>query len=101
MATVIPAEGIILERILDATWPAWHEGLNRQAYARFDAAQMKTAWGRRHLRRFALMDGDTILASATQYTLAGTLDRQPVRICGIGAIFTGPMSARSAIVRGN
>jgi hypothetical protein len=92
MATVIPAEGIILERILEATWPAWHEGLNRQAYARFDAAQMKTAWGRRHLRRFALMDGDELLASATQYTLAGTLDRRPVRICGIGAIFTDPMN---------
>jgi hypothetical protein len=91
MSTVIPAEGIILERVLDATWPACDEGLNRQAYARFDAAQMKTAWGRRHLRRFALMDGDNILASATQFTLAGTLDRRSVRICGIGAISTGPM----------
>lgn len=92
MATVIPAEGLVLERILDATWPAWHDGLHRHAYGRFAAAQMKTAWGRRHLRRFALMDGDTILASAEQYTLAGTLDRQPVRISGIGAIFTGPES---------
>jgi hypothetical protein len=92
VATVIPAEGLILERILDATWPAWHEGLQRHAYARFDAAQMKTAWGRRHLRRFALMDGDTILASAAQYDLAGTLDRQPVRICGIGAISTSPVA---------
>lgn len=93
--TVIPAEGLILERILDATWPACHEGLNRHAYSRFDAAQMKTAWGRRHLRRFALMDGDTILASAAQYTLAGILDRRPVRICGIGAISTGPGSGDS------
>jgi hypothetical protein len=90
VATVIPAEGLILERILEATWPAWHEGLSRQAYARFDAAQMKTAWGRGHQRRFALMDGDEILASATQYILTGTLDRRPVRICGIGAIFIDP-----------
>ena len=90
MTTVIPAEGLLLERVLDAIWPAGHEGLHRHAYARFDAAQMKTAWGRRHRRRFALMDGDTILASAAQYTLAGTLDRRPVRICGIGEIFTGP-----------
>jgi hypothetical protein len=37
------------------------------------------------------MDGDNILASATQYTLTGTLDRQSVRICGIGAISPGPM----------
>jgi hypothetical protein len=29
VTTVIPAEGLILERILDATWPASHEGLHR------------------------------------------------------------------------
>jgi hypothetical protein len=93
MATVVPAEGIVLERILEATWAVSRDGLSRQADARFDAAQRKTAWGRRHLRRFALMDGHEWLASATQCTLAGMLDRRPVRICGISAICTNPAAA--------
>ena len=42
--TVVPAEGVILERVLDATYPLWNGGLSRQAYGTLDAAQMKTAW---------------------------------------------------------
>jgi hypothetical protein len=48
---------------------------------------MKTAWGRRHRRRFALVEGADLLASATQYSLAAILDRRPMRVCGIGEIF--------------
>ena len=88
VATVIPAEGLILERILEATHPIWHQGLSRQAYATFDAAQMKTAWGRRHQRRCALVEGADVLASAMQYNLRAVLDQRPVRVCGIGAVFT-------------
>jgi hypothetical protein len=51
---------------------------------------MKTAWGRRHQRRFALVDGADVLASATQYDLAAVLDQRPVRVCGIGSIFSEP-----------
>jgi hypothetical protein len=66
------------------------EGLSREAYTRFDAVQTKTAWGRRHQRRLALVEGDDVLAIATQYDLAAVLDQQPVRICGVGAIFSDP-----------
>ena len=66
------------------------EGLSRQAYSKFDTAQMKTAWGRRHQRRFALVDGADVLASATKYDLAAVLDQRSVRVCGIGEIFTQP-----------
>src|SRR5688572_2493079 len=90
VATVVPAEGVILERVLDATHRVWHDGLTREAYAKFDAAQMKTAWGRHHQRRFALVDGDDVLASATQYDLAVVFEQQPVRVFGIGAILTPP-----------
>jgi hypothetical protein len=55
-----------------------------------DAAQRKTAWGRRHQRRFALVDGADVLASATQYDLAAIVDQRPVRACGLGAILTLP-----------
>jgi hypothetical protein len=86
VTTVVPAEGVILERIraLHGISP---EGLSRQSYAKLDTAQMKTAWGRRHRRRLALVDGADVLASATQYKLAAILDQRPVRVCGIGEIF--------------
>ena len=87
VAIVIPAEGVILERVLDMAHSISPEGLSRDAYAKFDAAQLKTAWGHRHQRRFALVDGAAVLASAMQYNLAAVLDRRPVRVCGIGAIF--------------
>jgi len=87
---VVPAEGVILERVLDATYPLSNGGLSRRAYATLDAAQNQTAWGRGHRRRFALMDGADVLASAAQYDLAAIFDQRPVRVCGIGSIFSEP-----------
>ena len=51
---------------------------------------MKTAWAAAHQRQYALVDGPHLLASAKQYTLAAIIDEQPVRVCGIGAVFTEP-----------
>jgi hypothetical protein len=51
---------------------------------------MKTAWGRLHQARFALMNGDDVLASAVEYDLAGRLDDRPLRIYGIGSVFAVP-----------
>lgn len=83
MAIVIPAEGSILERVIDAAHSISSNGLSPHAFAQFDAAQMKIACGRRHRRRFVLIEGEDVLASAVQYDLAGVLDQQPVRACGI------------------
>jgi hypothetical protein len=55
VATVVPAEGVILQRVLEAAHPISPEGLSREAYAKFGAALMKTACGRHHRRRFALV----------------------------------------------
>jgi GNAT superfamily N-acetyltransferase len=90
MLTVVPAEGVILERILAMTAPVRHEGLGRQAFATLDAAQTKTAWALRHQRRFALVDGADLLASAQRFAFNGILDHKPVSICGIGAVVTAP-----------
>ena len=87
VATVVPAEGVILTRVLEAASGISPDGLSREASAKLDAAQMKTAWGRDHRRRFALVDGARVLASATCYDLPAVLDQRPVRVCGIGAIF--------------
>ena len=100
----IPAEGSILERILDTAHSISPEGLSRPAYAKFCAAQMKTVWGRRHQRRLALVEGDDVLASATQYDLAAVLDQRPVRVRGIGSVLSEPADcdgrhARSLISR--
>jgi hypothetical protein len=94
VTSVVSADGVILERILQATYPIWHHGLSRQAYGRFDVAQMKTAWGRGHQRRVALVEGGELLASARQYDLAGVLYQRPVRVCGIGEVFTRPLHRR-------
>jgi len=87
---VVPVQGAILDSVLDATHPILHDGLDRQAYGRFDAAQMKTPWGRRCRRRFALVEGVTLLASAERYELSGTFEGRAVRMCGIGSVFTEP-----------
>ncbi len=88
MATVIPAEGAILERVLETAHSISPDGLSRQAYAKFHAAQIKTAWGHRNQRRLALVQDGAVLASATQYDLAAILDERPVRVCGLGSIFS-------------
>ena len=96
MATVVPAEGVILKRVLDAAPHISPEGLSHEAYVKFDAAQTRTAGGRHHRRRFALVDGADVLASATQYDLAAVFEQQAVRVCGIGAILTPAHRTRGA-----
>ncbi len=84
---LVQADGAILERIVGTTPLAALSGLSREAFAKYEAAQAKTAWARRHRRRFALMQADDLLASAERYELTGRLDRQLVRICGIAGVF--------------
>jgi hypothetical protein len=90
VTTVIPAEGTIFDRVLDATYRTSYAGLTAQAYGRFHAAQVKTPWGRRCQRAFALVDGQDVLASAQQYDLSGVFEGRAVRICGIGSVSTEP-----------
>ena len=88
VAIVVPADGVILDRVRGALPLISSEGLSRHAYSRFDTARLKTAWARHHQRRFALVDGADVLASATRYDLAAVLDQRPVRVRGIGEIFS-------------
>ena len=86
------AEGPILDRVLDATCRSVRTGLNRQACGKFHRARLKTSWGARHQRAFALVDGDDILAAAERYDLAGVLDGGAVRVCAVGSLWTEPSS---------
>src|SRR2546425_2621948 len=90
MADLAPAEGPHLEAILNATYDIWHDGLSRAAYARFYQAQLATPWGRRALARLALIERGEVLASGKLYLFDATLDGRPVRVAGLGAIFTQP-----------
>src|SRR6476661_4249888 len=90
MLTLVPAEGTILERILDTQHSVEHEGLSRQAFTTRDLVQRRTAWALRHHRRVVLMDGSDVLASAQRYDLTGWLDHQRVSICGIAGVCTDP-----------
>jgi predicted N-acetyltransferase YhbS len=88
--TIVSAEGPLLDRIMDATFDIWHEGLTREAYGRWWTAQLRTAWGRTHLQRFALVAGGDVLASAKTYHLTAIVDGRPMDVLGIGAVFTQP-----------
>lgn len=90
MTRLVPAEGRLLDEILDASHDLWGEGLTRPAYGRYFAAQLRTRWGSRNLRRFALVRGEELLASVKQYDFTAILDGAPVRVAGIGAVFTQP-----------
>ena len=87
---VVPAVGGVLERILDDTYPIWHDGLSRPNYGRYWAAQRRTAWGEAHLDRVALQDGPHVVASAKRYDLSLRLDGRIRRVMGLGAVFTAP-----------
>jgi GNAT superfamily N-acetyltransferase len=88
MPDLVRATGDLLERVLGDTYDLWGDGLGRRAYARWNEAQERTPWGGHHLRRFALVDGDRLLASAKRYDLTLRLDGRLVPTLGIGAVFT-------------
>jgi len=90
MPPLVPADGRLTERILDGTHAIWSEGLDRSDYSRWQGAQLHTAWGRRHLRRLALLDGDDLLTSAKQYDLTVRIGADRLPVLGIGAVFTPP-----------
>ena len=99
LAQTILARGAVLDRVLDARWRASGEGLNRQAFGRFHAAQMKTAWASRCQSTCALIAGETILASAERYELAGVFDGRPIGVCGIGSVWSEPSPHGAAHAR--
>jgi hypothetical protein len=52
-------------------------GLSREALVKYNAVQAQTVWALAHQRRFALMQGDEVLASAERYDLTGDLIDSP------------------------
>ena len=88
---LVPAEGSLLEEVLDFTHTIWSEGLSRTAYGQWNAAQLRTRWGKQHLGRVALVDaGGRLLATATRYRFAARVDGRSGFVSGLAAVFTPP-----------
>jgi GNAT superfamily N-acetyltransferase len=90
MPTLAAADGPFLDQVLTASYEIWNDGLTTTGYRQWWSAQLATPWGRSHLRRTALVDGPTVLASAKEYWFDAVLDARPIRVIGIGAVFTQP-----------
>ena len=89
--TIVPAEGALLEEILDHTFQTWNEGLARPAYGQWNRAQIKTPWARSRLHRYASIDEEgRLLATAKQYRFDVRVGDRQGWMCGIGAVFTPP-----------
>ena len=86
---LVPADGAILRQILDESHAIWADGLSPHGYAQYNAAQLRTAWGARNLRRVALLDTNgRLLTSAKRYQLRVRLDGRTLDAVGIGAVYT-------------
>ena len=94
LVKVVEAQGELLERIFDLTYPIWNEGLSRKAYGQWNVAQSRTPWARERFRRFALVDGDAVLASLKRYRHNVRLFGRDGWMSGLGAVFTPPDSRR-------
>ena len=88
--TLMNAQGAVLERALDVRCRTLGDGLDRLAYGKCHAARMKTPWGSRYQRTFALVEDQSLLAAAEQYDLTGVLDGRAARVCGIGSVCAEP-----------
>ena len=88
--TVIDADGILLDRVLESRRRTSHDLFSREESRRFHEACKGTVWGRRGQRSWALAEGQRILATAERYELAGIFDGRAVRVCGIGTVCAEP-----------
>ena len=89
---VVVAEGPLLDQIISLTYDIWNEGLTERGYSQWNAAQLRTPWGRAHLQRLALVDdAGRLLATAKRYRYRVRLDGRVGWMSGIGAVFTPPL----------
>lgn len=82
------AERAAIEAVLRRSHATWGGGLSLDDYLRFHLDQKETAWGRERYR-FLVGDVDGAVVSALKlYTFPGEIDGRPIRLAGIGAVFT-------------
>ncbi len=78
------ADLALLARIVELRHRHAAVPLTAAAFARWQQAQSRTAWGRTHITQMALMDGDLLRASAACYHVPAVLDSRDVRVLAAG-----------------
>lgn len=99
MQLIDVGEGPLLDEILRETHTIWADRIDPAPFRQFWLAQLRTAWGREHLCRVALVDGGRVLASTKVYEFTARVDGEAVGVCGLGAVFTQTAHRRSGHAR--
>jgi predicted N-acetyltransferase YhbS len=76
--------------VLRRSHEVWGEGLTVEDYITFNLEQKGTAWGRERYRFLVAEEGGAIVAAMKLYTLPAVIDGRPLRVAGVGAVFTLP-----------
>jgi hypothetical protein len=84
--TGVAESGALLDRIIERRAHSEGGALTVRAYGRLHAALHRTPWGSVHQQTWALMDGQTLVASAERYALTAVLDSRTLSVCAIGSL---------------
>src|SRR5262245_21810260 len=76
--------------VLRRSHEVWGEGLPLEDYVALNLEQKGTAWGRERYRFLVAEESGAIVAAMKLYTFPGVLDGRPLRLAGVGAVFTLP-----------
>jgi predicted N-acetyltransferase YhbS len=82
------ADRAAMEAVLAQSHEIWGEGLSPAEYVRFSLEQKDTAWGRARYRFLVAEAGGTIVSALRLYSFPGAIDGRPIRLAGIGGVFT-------------
>jgi len=82
------AERAAIEAVLRRSHEVWGEGLSPDDYVRFNLEQQGTAWARERYRFLIAEEGGAVVSALKLYSFPGEIDGRPVRLAGIGAVFT-------------
>jgi len=77
-----------IEAVLRRSHAIWSEGLSPDDYLQFNLKLKETAWGRERYRFLVADVGGAVVSALKLYSLPGEIDGRPLRLAGIGAVFT-------------
>ncbi|HWE24419.1 MAG TPA: GNAT family N-acetyltransferase [Myxococcales bacterium] len=79
--------------------PIWGGGLNPERFVAFQRRLADSPEAGQRYRLLGLFDGDRLLSAMKAYDLQGTCAGSPLRLLGIGAVFTPPALRRRGHAR--
>ena len=79
--------------------PIWGGGLNPDRFVAFQRRLADSREAAQRYRLFGLFDGDRLLSAMKAYDLGGSYAGEPLRVFGIGAVYTPPSLRRRGHAR--